>query len=77
METYNARHANRDTRCTPAERLTPSVTGPVQGNPDDIFCLKEERKVAKEHTIALDGLTSTLPSEPCLVAFNVQLHTPG
>jgi hypothetical protein len=71
---YNARHVHRTTGCTPAQRLQPSVTRPLEGNADDIFCLKEERKVAKNHTITLDGVTYTLPSEPCLVAFKVQLH---
>jgi putative transposase len=74
VEEYNARHVNRDTGCTPAERLQPSVTRPLDGEPDDVFCLKEERKVAKDHTITLDGVSYTLPSEPCLVAFKVQLH---
>lgn len=78
VEEYNSGHINRDTGCTPAERLQPSVTRPLEGNPDDIFCLKEERKVAKDHTITLDGVSYTLPSEPCLVAFKVQLHVhPG
>ena len=71
---YNARHVNRDTGATPAERLTPSVARPLEGDPDDLFCLKEERKVAKDHTISLDGVTYTLPNEPCLVAFKVKLH---
>jgi hypothetical protein len=71
---HNARHVHRTTGCTPAQRLQPSVTRPLEGNADDIFCLKEERKVAKNHTITLDGVTYTLPSEPCLVAFKVQLH---
>jgi len=71
---YNAWHIHRGTGCTPAQRLQPSVTCPLEGNADDIFCLKEERKVAKDHTITLDGITYTLPSEPCLVAFKVQLH---
>jgi len=74
VEEYSSRHVNRDTGCTPAERLQPSVARPLEGNPDDIFCLKEERKVAKDHTITLDGVSYTLPSEPCLVAFKVQLH---
>jgi transposase InsO family protein len=74
VEQYNARHVNRDTGCTPAERLSPSVARSLEGSPDDIFCLKEERKVAKDHTISLDGVTYTLPSEPVLVAFKVQLH---
>lgn len=74
IQTYNARHVNRDTGCTPQERLQPSATGPMEENPDDIFCLKEERKVAKDSTITLDGVTYTLPSDPCLVAFKVRLH---
>ena len=74
IEAYNARHLNRDTGCTPAERMEPSAARPLEGSPDDIFCLKEERKVAKDHTISLDGVSYTLPSEPVLVAFKVQLH---
>ena len=71
---YNAWHFHRGTGCTPAQRLQPSVTCPLERNADDVFCLKEERKVAKDHTFTLDGITYTLPSEPCLVAFKVQLH---
>ncbi len=71
---YNANHLHRSTGCTPAQRLQPSVTRPLLGNTDDIFCLKEERKVTKDHTFTLDGVTYTLPNEPCLVAFKVQLH---
>ncbi len=74
IEAYNTRHLNRDTGCTPAERLEPSAARPLEGSPDDIFCLKEERKVAKDHTISLAGVTYTLPSEPVLAAFKVQLH---
>ena len=74
VDEYNLRHVNRDTGCTPIERLQPAGTRPLEGNPDDIFCLKEERKVAKDHTFTLDGVTYTLPSEPCLVAFKVQVH---
>lgn len=74
VESYNSRHVNRDTGATPLERRTPSVTRPLKGNADDLFCLKEERKVAKDHTRSLDGVTYALPNEPCLVAFKVQLH---
>ncbi len=74
IEAYNARHLNRDTGCTPAERLEPSAGRPLEGKPDGIFCLKEERKVAKDHTISLAGVTYTLPSDPVLVAFKVQPH---
>jgi hypothetical protein len=68
VEDYNAHHVNRDTDCTPVERLSPSVARTLEGSADDIFCLREERKVAKDHTFTLDGVTYTLPHEPCLVA---------
>lgn len=71
---YNTQHVHRGTGCTPAERLQPNATRPLEGNLDDIFCLKNERKVAKDNSFTLDGVTYTLPSEPCLVAFKVQLH---
>jgi hypothetical protein len=74
VEDYNARHVNRDTGCTPVERLEPSVARTLEDGADDVFCLKEERKVAKDHTFTLNGVTYTLPREPCLVAFKVQLH---
>jgi len=74
VEDYNTRHINRDTGCTPLERLEPRATRSLEGELDDIFCLKEERKVAKDHTFTLNGVTYTLPREPCLVAFKVQLH---
>ncbi len=47
---------------------------PLERNPDDLFCLQGERKVAKDHTVSLDGLTYAVPSEPCLVASKVYLH---
>ena len=74
VEDYNAGHVNRDTGCTPLERLEPGVTRSLEDGVDDVFCLKEERKVAKDHTFTLNGVTYTLPREPCLVAFKVQLH---
>lgn len=71
---YNTSHLHRGIGCRPAERFKPSVTCPLEGNADDVFCLKDERKVAKDHTFTLGGVTYTLPNEPCLVAFKVQLH---
>ena len=71
---YNTSHLHRGIGSRPAERFQPSVTRPLEDNADDVFCLKEERKVAKDHTFTLSGVTYTLPSEPCLVAFKVQLH---
>jgi len=74
VEEYNRHHVNRETGCTPAERLSPSLARSLEGDSEDIFCLKDERKVAKDHTFTLAGVTYTLPPEPCLVAFKVQLH---
>jgi len=74
VEDYNHHHVNRETGCTPAERLSPSLARSLKGDSEDIFCLKDERKVAKDHTFTLAGVTYTLPPEPCLVAFKVQLH---
>ena len=50
VEDYNAGHVNRDTGCTPVERLEPSVTRTLEDGADDAFCLKQERRVAKDHT---------------------------
>jgi putative transposase len=71
---YNAWHLHRGTGCTPVQRLEPTVARSLEGSLDDIFCLKDERKVAKDHSFTLDGITYTLPEEPCLVAFKVHLH---
>ena len=38
VEDYNAGHVNRDTGCTPVERLEPSVTRTLADGADDIFC---------------------------------------
>ena len=74
---YNTRHRNRTTGSVPQARLAgyqpralPAGARPLQ----DICALRETRKVAKDHTISLDGRTYTLPREPNLVAFTVELR---
>ena len=60
----------------PCARLKPSVTKPLlQGlNLDDVLCFKQERKVAKDNSFSLDGVTYTIPREHNMVAFKVKLH---
>ena len=74
---YNTRHRHRTTGSVPQARLAgyapralPAGARPLQ----DICALRETRKVAKDHTISLDGRTYTLPREPNLVAFTVELR---
>lgn len=74
---YNARHRHRRTGCVPAARLAghvprllPAGTRPL----GDVCALRETRKVAKDHTVSLDGVTYVLPREPNLVAFTVELR---
>lgn len=43
-------------------------------NLDDVFCLKQERKVAKDNSFSLDGVTYAIPREHNMVAFKVKLH---
>lgn len=72
---YNHKHINRDTGCIPLARVTPSVCKPLNGlNLDDVFCLKEERKVGKDNSFSLNGVIYTIPREHNMVAFKVQLH---
>ena len=74
---YNERHQHRALGGTPAARLHgyPPRPLPVGARPlGDICALRETRKVAKDHTFALDGVTYTLPREPNRVAFTVELR---
>lgn len=72
---YNNYHINRDTGCIPLSRLKPSALRPLNGtNLDDIFCLKEKRKVGKDNSFTLDGVTYTIPRKYNMVAFKVSLH---
>jgi transposase InsO family protein len=74
---YNERHHHRTLGGVPAARLAgyqpralPAGMRPLA----DVCALRETRKVAKDHTISLDGVTYTLPREPNLVAFTVELR---
>jgi hypothetical protein len=76
VQYYNEQHHHRIIQCVPAARLadyTPKAlpsTRPLA----DICALVETRKVAKDHTFSLDGVTYQLPREPNLVAFTVELR---
>jgi len=73
---YNYHWKNRDTKCTPEERKTPSVFKPLpkEINLDDVFCLKDIRKVDKTNSFSYQGKTYTLNHKNNLVAFKVELH---
>jgi len=74
---YNTRHHHRIIGTPPQARLTGSQPRalPAGARPlADICALRETRKVAKDHTVSLDGRTYTLPREPNLVAFTVELR---
>jgi transposase InsO family protein len=74
---YNERHHHRTIGTVPAARLAgyqprplPAAARPLA----DSCALQETRKVAKDHTFSLDGHLYTLPREPNLVAFRVDLR---
>ena len=73
---YNTHHVNRDIGVVPRSRLQPSVTRPLpqELNLDDVLCFKQERKVAKDNSFSLDGVSYTIPREHNMVAFKVKLH---
>jgi len=81
VERYNTRHRHRVIGCAPAARLLGHAprTLPAGARPlRDICALLETRKVAKDHTISLDGVPYALPREPNLVAFKVEVRVrPG
>jgi hypothetical protein len=78
---YNERHVHRRTGTTPAARLAGHIPRPLPPGARplaDICALRETRKVARDHTVSLDGVTYALPREPNLVAFTVELRVrPG
>lgn len=75
MAWYNSSHLNRDTNSVPLARTSPSAFKPLNGlNLDDVFCLKENRKVAKDNAFSLDGAIYSIPREHNMVALKVQLH---
>lgn len=73
---YNHYWINRNTGVPPIKRLKPSVFKPVPKdiNPDDVFCLKEQRKVAKDNSFSYDGSIYTINHKYNMVAFTVELH---
>jgi transposase InsO family protein len=74
---YNARHQHRTLGCVPAARLQGYQPRPLPSGArplGDICALRETRKVAKDHTFSLEGVSYTLPREPNLVAFTVELR---
>ena len=78
---YNERHHHRTIQTVPQARLAgyqPRPLPPGDRPLRDICALRETRKVAKDHTVSLDGHLYTLPREPNLVAFTVELRVrPG
>lgn len=75
VDWYNNHHINRDTGCIPLSRCAPSALRSLDGtNLDDVFCIKEERKVGKDNSFSLGGVTYTIPREHNMVAFKVRLH---
>jgi len=75
IDWYNTRHVNRTTTVTPEKRLDPSGFEPLSGeyNLDDIFCLKDTRKVDKCNQISYQGATYTLKTDLILGACKVSL----
>ncbi len=73
---YNTHHVNRDIGVVPRSRLQPSVARPLpqELNLDDVLCFKQERKVAKDNSFSLDGVSYTIPREHNMVAFKAKLH---
>lgn len=73
---YNSNWVNRDTKSTPEKRFTPSVFKPTPENTnlDDIFCIKTVRKIAKDNSFSLDGISYVIPLKYNLVAYKPELH---
>lgn len=74
---YNQRHHHRGIGCTPATRLGGHRPRrlPVHARPlQDICALLETRKVNKDHSISIGGVSYVLPREPNLVAFTVEVR---
>jgi len=74
---YKERHHHRAINCTPATRLRthrprslPHGSRPLL----DICALLETRKVNKDHSISVAGVSYVLPREPNLVAFTVEVR---
>jgi len=71
---YNEKHINRTTGCVPKERFNSKEFHRPNGNLDDIFCIKDTRKVDKCNQFSYQGIVYTIPKEKCMVAMRVQLN---
>lgn len=73
---YNYNWINRDTGCVPDKRKTPSIFKPLPKdiNLDDIFCIKDIRKVDRTNSFSYGGKLYSLSHKNNLVAFKVDLH---
>jgi transposase len=78
---YNERHHHRRIGGPPAARLAGHARRPLPAGArplGDVCALLQTRKVARDHTVSLDGVSYSLPREPNLVAFTVELRVrPG
>ena len=72
---YNTKHVNRTTGQTPEKRFDPSGFEPLSGeyNLDDIFCLKDTRKVDKCNQFSYQGTQYTIHTDLILGACKVNL----
>ncbi len=73
---YNRNWINRDTGCIPEKRKIPSVFTPLpkEKNLDDVFCLKDIRKVDRTNSFSYNGKLYTLNHKSNLVGRKVTLH---
>src|SRR3989344_1671354 len=76
IDWYNESHVNRTIGCTPKKRFDPKGFTPLPGevNLEDVFCFKDTRKVDSCNQFSYQGITYTIPTEHCMVAFKVELH---
>ena len=73
---YNKIWINRDTGCSPDNRKTPSVFTPLpeETNLDDVFCLKDIRKIDRTNSFSYNGKIYTLDHRINLVGRKVRHH---
>jgi len=75
IDWYNNHHFDRGIESIPLSWCTPSALKPLDGiNLDDIFCLKEERKVGKDNSFSLNGVSYNIPERHNMVASKIKLH---
>jgi transposase InsO family protein len=75
IDWYNSKHVNRTTHQTAEKRFDPSGFTPLlaEYNLDDIFCLKDTRKVDKCNQFSYQGTQYTIKSDLILSACKVNL----